>query len=259
MTARHIGRTPLSNADKADSEHAYRAMTPFRVDWDGIRRIVDVHPVVSHPFLCAFESGRLTKPQARFWVVQQFFFSVSLPSAFAAIYARVPDKWWKEKRALLDLLRVEAWGSRDYGSHSRHFMELCEYLEIDVEGLSEADAKDYTQRYVASRLDICLDTCRPLGQALLAIGLGNEVLNLFIFRAYRNGIRKIYGMEKCPTGYFDAHLQDESRDAQVFLDLFARVATSAEEQVIAQGGLRELLDKRLIYLDALWADVQLIS
>ena len=140
--------------------------------------LVDTHPVVSHCFLAAFSGGSLTKAQIRFWAVQQFFFSISLPSAFAALYARIPDRFWKEKRLLVDLLKVETWGSKDTACHSRHFMEFCSFLEINLDKLSEADAQPYTQRYLAARLEVCLNQNRHLGQGLAAIGLGNEALQL---------------------------------------------------------------------------------
>lgn len=220
-----------------------------------MRWVVDTHTILSHPFMMAFKGGQLNKRQVTFWAVQQFFFSISLPSAFAALYARIPDRLWKDKRDLVELLKVEAWGSRDAGCHSRHFIKLLDFLGVRLDHLTERDATPYTQSYIAARLEMCLNPDRHLGQGLAAIGLGNEILNLHIFEVYREGIDKIPGLENCPTGYFDAHLRDEENDSRIFHKLFSELVTTEEEYQLAQQGLLELLDKRNDFFNGLWEDL----
>lgn len=221
----------------------------------GLRALVDSHPVLAHPFLSTFRSGSLSRSQLDLWAGQQFFFSISLPSAFAALYARIPDieRLWKDKCDLAELFKVEAWGTRETGHHSRHFIKLCDFLGINVDDL---EAKPYTERYIASRLEMCLNAARHIGQGLAGIGFGNEFLNLHIFRAYREGINKIPGCENCPTGYFDAHLRDEENDSRSFQALFNKLVTTEEEYYLAQQGLLELLDKRNEFFNDLWEDLR---
>lgn len=240
--------THRSTSAKADADS--------RKDLNALRHLVDDHPVVQHPFLQRFRAGRWSRTQVRFWAEQQFYFSISLPSAFAALYARVPDRCWKAKRQLVKLLSVEAWGSDDLRCHSHHFVEFCNFFEIDVERLTEEAPRPYTQVYLQQRLAICLDSQRPVAVGLAAIALGNEILNLHIYRAYRDGIHRIPGCEDCPTGYFDAHLCDEEADAKVFADLFSAVADSATDFEAARAGLLELLDARVAFFDALCRDLE---
>lgn len=218
--------------------------------------VVESHPVVNHQFLEAFRKGKLTKEQVHKWFVQQFFFSRSLPSCFAALYARVDNRFWKEKRALVDLLDVEAWGSTNATCHSGYFVELGAFLGVDLSAVTEEQMRPYTANYLAFRLDLCLNPSRSLGQGLAAIALANEVVNLSIFQAYREGINKIPGLETCPTGYFDAHLRDEQHDFEVFAQLYELMAKTLEDRRAAQRAVIRLLNKRKFFFDYLYQDLR---
>lgn len=228
-------------------------------DLNALRPLLQAHPVTNHPFLIHFRESRWTRAQVRFWAEQQFYFSISLPSAFAAIYARLPDRCWKEKRDLVKLLSVEAWGLDDLRCHSHYFLELCRFLDIDIVQLTQQPPRHYTESYLRLRLAVCLEPDRSVSQGLAAIAIGNEILNLHLYRAYRDGIHKIPGCQECPTGYFDAHLNDEEADAEVFAQLFARVVSSEDDFVAARAGLLELLDARVIFLDALCHDLRSVA
>ena len=223
-----------------------------------MKTIVAGHPVVQHRFLENLRNGALTRAQVVAWFEQQFYFSISLPSVFAALYARVPDRLWETKRALVELLKIEAWGTNEHEAHSSYFVEVSKFLGIDLQALTSSPPKRYTQDYIATRLDLCLNPDRPVTSGLAAIALGNEVLNLYIFRSYREGIHEIEGLEECPTGYFDAHLRDEESDFQVFQSLFDAIAQGEDDFKSAEDGLRELLDKRVIFFDRLSEDLGIV-
>jgi hypothetical protein len=218
-------------------------------------QIVVYHPVIGHEFLRQFSLGEFVREQLQLWAKQQFFFSISLPSAFAALYARVPDGFWKEKRHLVELLKVEAWGSTETGCHSRHFIELCDYLGIDVVSLQDTDCTQYTRDYLNLRLELCLSPSRHLGEGLASIAWGNELLNMHIFGAYQTGMKLGVSTHNCPPGYFDAHLRDEEHDAAVFQDLFRLTVTTDAEFNAARSALTMLLDARVRFFDALLADL----
>lgn len=218
-----------------------------------MKSVVASHPVVRHPFLKAFADGRLTLEQVRRWAEQQFYFSISLPSAFAALYARSDDRFWMEKRPLVGLIDVEAWATGESEAHSTFFIELAEFLGLNLHELTSRPPEVYTRAYIAIRLDLCLN--RPIVQGLAAIALSNEILNLYVFPAYRQGIHKIEGLEKCPTGYFDAHIRDEESDFKVFQFLFDVVAQDESDLRLAETAVRELLDARMVFLDALSEDL----
>jgi pyrroloquinoline quinone (PQQ) biosynthesis protein C len=253
------------NATKSFAVEALPPAGPFQqslndpFDLNALRPLLDAHPVTNHPFLVYFREARWTRAQVRFWAEQQFYFSISLPSAFAAIYARAPDRCWKEKRELVKLLSVEAWGLDDFRCHSHYFIELCRFLDLDIAQLTQQRPRPYTEAYLQLRLAICLDAVRPVSQGLAAIAIGNEILNLYVYRAYRDGIHKIRGCEDCPTGYFDAHLNDEEADAEIFAKLFAAVVSSESDFDAAQAGLLELLDGRVTFLDALCDDLRSVD
>jgi pyrroloquinoline quinone (PQQ) biosynthesis protein C len=224
-----------------------------------LRPVVENHPVIRHTFLNAFQNGELSVEMLRGWLVQQYYFSISLPSCFASLYGRIDDGYWEMKRALVDLLHVEAWGSNSGGCHSRHFVDLAEFLGTGIPLLKCGGPATYTRVYLDARLQTCQHP-RPVVEGLAAIGLANEVVNLFIFSAYRQGIRRMQELQllwsSCPTGYFDAHLGDEETDFEVFDRLFGLLATTPDDMTRAETAVQWLLDQRCRYLDALYADLQ---
>lgn len=219
-----------------------------------MKSVVANHPVTQHPFLKAFADGRLTLEQVRRWLEEQFYLSSSFSSTFAALYARIPDRFWKEKHELVGLFAVEAWGTNNPKAHSIYFAELARFLSIDLDVLTARAPKQYTKNYITARIDLCLSPNRPITQGLAAIALG-EILNLHICEAYKEGIHKIAGLEKCPTGFFDAHIRDEVGDFKVFQSLFDAVARGEDDLRNAEIGVQELFGQRVIFLDRLAEDL----
>ena len=222
---------------------------------ESMKNIVMTHPVTKHQFLLDFANGKLTRRQVIIWFEQQFYFSISLPSAFAALYARVPDKFWQTKQSLVSLLEVEAWGTNHSAAHSNYFKEVASFLGIDLEKLTAHEPKQYTKEYVDARFDLCLNPQHKIASGLASVALGNEFLNLTIFSAYRKGLHNIPGLEECPVGYFEAHLRDEEADFQVFQSLFDVVAQDEADIEDAKQCLVDLLDKRVVFFNMLYQDL----
>jgi hypothetical protein len=214
------------------------------------RHIVENHPVTTHPFLEAFRTGALSVDDVKYWLSQQYRFSIQLANCFAALYAKIPHEWWGRKAALVNLITVEAWKPTNDSQecHSSHFSELCDFLCFDPSSVPEAS---YTKRFLKHRLSLCLSY--PVTHGIASIALGNELLNMSIFRAYRDGIHKIPGLEGCPTGYFDTHLRDEEADFAIFDELYGLVDDGTEE---IERTLTKLLDHRSRYFDQLFADLK---
>lgn len=223
---------------------------------DSLKSIPTTHPVIRHPFLEAFAQGQLSVPQVTYWVEQQFYFSISLPDAFAALYARIPDIYWQEKRQLVELIKVEAWGSKTESDHSHYFLELCDFLQIDISHLTQQTPKPYTSAYLQHRIDACLDRTKSISDGLACIAVGNELLNLFFFKSYRQGVTKIPGLEECPTGYFDAHLADEQKDFLIFSRLFDLTTKTKADVESARRAVLHLLEQRSVFFDALYSDLR---
>lgn len=222
---------------------------------EALKPIVDNHEIVKHPFLKAFAEGRLSREQVVFWFTQQFYFSISLPKCFAALFARFPERYWQHTVKLSDLLHTEAWGSNVHDAHSVYFQEVAKHLNIDLERLTNQAPEKFTKKYIEQRLAVCIDSTIHVSQGLAAIALGNEHLNLHIFRSYRAGIHRVTGLADCPTGYFDAHLRDEAADFAVFQELFDLI-TAPEFTQQAEVTLKKLLDQRIEFFDALQLHVQ---
>lgn len=225
--------------------------------YEQMKSIVYNHDVATHQFLETFRRGKLTQEQFKLWLSEQFHFSISLPSAFGAIYARLPNRFWKEKRPLVELMNVEAWGSEEEGAHSGYFKELCEFVSLDIDELTQQYPKEYTREYLDLRLDMCLNPQWSVGVGLTCIGVGNEELNRILFQAYYEGINHIPGLEHCPTGYLKAHVDDEEADSLIFAKLYGLVVKTDAERQQAERGLIQLLDGRNLFFDNLSQDLNI--
>lgn len=226
---------------------------------DQIRGVVPEHRVLQHPFLLAFKEGKLNRSQVAHWLGQQYYFLTSLPNAFAVLYGRIPDSEWDIKRKILAIIDIESWGSEKQAAHSNTFRDVADYLGVDVEHLKRSEPRPYTREYLEFRFHTCLDHRRSLGEGLAAIALGNEVLNLYIYQAYKEGLEKMPDMVGVPMQYFDVHLHDEESDFRVFADVFASVVQSHEEMEKAKNTLNELLDRRVIFFDGLANDIGIVN
>ncbi len=217
-----------------------------------LRQTVADHPVLKCPFLKRIGSGQLSLDEVRLWFEQQFYLSSSLASAFAALFARVSDQFWQEKRQLANLIYVEAWGECSEKTHSTYFLEVASFLGIDVYSLTNSPPLACTKEFIQTRLEICLK--QDVGDGLAAMALGNEYLNLFLFKMYLEGIRSNSELNDCPTKYFEIHLRDEEADFKIFAGLFDLIVNKRSTNEATNGtnvAIDRLLTARLDFFTAL--------
>jgi len=233
---------------------------------EAFKQTVSSHPVLKHSFLTRFERGQFNKTQVKVWFEQQFYLSTSLSSAFAALFARLPNNLLQQKRLLADLINVETWGSDNKESHSTYYLEVADYLEIDTQELAKRKPRKYTSEYINIRLDLCQNPAISVTSGLAAIALANEFLNLYLFKIYKTGISEFLELKNCPTSYFDVHLRDEKADFQIFHNLYETVCDEMSccpknKDKAAAEALRyvvQLLDARAVFLDALLRDLNIV-
>ena len=222
-----------------------------------LRYLVDESPLLHHPLLASFAD--LRQSQVKSWAREQYYLSLSFADTLATLFARVPFQYVAQKRELADMFYREVRGGNDLQSHEAEFAAMASFLELNLEQLQQERPKPYTQQFIDDRVALCSQ--KPIAQSLAAMALGNEYLNLSIFKAYRDAIPTITGLENCPLGYFDAHLRDEHDDFKIMDAAFQKVNSaglnnSLEQRMIEQA-VGELVDIRSRYCDVLWADLRL--
>ena|SRR3989338_3898195 len=217
-----------------------------------LQYLVDENPLLHHPLLTSFAD--LSKSQVKSWAREQYYLSLSFADTLATLFAKVPFQHVTEKRQLAAMFYKEVGGGNDLQSHEAEFAALVSFLDLHLEQLQQERPKPYTQQFIEDRVALCLQ--KPIAQSLAAMALGNEYLNLSIFKAYRDAIPTIAGLESCPLGYFDAHLRDEHDDFRIMDAAFQKVSDGGFDNNIAQA-VGELLEIRSRYCDALWADLKL--
>ena len=216
-----------------------------------LQYLIDETPLLQHPLLTSFAD--LGKSQVKSWAREQYYLSLSFADTLATLFARVPFEYVTEKRRLAEMFYREVRGGDDPRSHEAEFAAMASFLELDLEQLQQEKPKRYTQQFIDERLALCSQ--KPIAQSLAAMALGNEYLNLSIFKAYRDGIVKVLDLESCPLGYFDAHLHDEYDDFKIMDAAFHKVGGGLDKDI--ERAVGELLDIRTSYCDALWEDLKL--
>ncbi|MBI2145916.1 iron-containing redox enzyme family protein [Candidatus Woesearchaeota archaeon] len=217
---------------------------------NALQYLVDENPILQHPLLVSFAD--LRKSQVKSWAREQYYLSLSFADTLAILFARVPFTYVAEKRQLADMFYTEVRGGNDLYSHEAEFAAMASFLELNLEQLQQERPKTHTQQFIDDRLALCSQ--KPIAQSLAAMALGNEYLNLSIFKSYRDGIPKISGLASCPLGYFDAHLRDEYDDFKIMDAAFQKVSSGLDNGV--ERAVRKLLEIRTHYFDALWEDLK---
>lgn len=213
--------------------------------------LIENHPVIHHPFLEDFSSGRVGMEEVRTWASQQYFHLLTLPNCFASLYARIPLPLWKEKQGLVRVLQGEVPHSPSRASHYSLFEALSSFLQIDLDALRKNGPAPYTARFVERRMELCHSSHYPVEMGLAAIGWGNEIVNLHLFEHYRKGFEIIPGLKKAPREYILAHLEEEGPDSLVFQGLLNRMIEEGASYSAMREGIQFLLDWRMDYFDGL--------
>lgn len=213
--------------------------------------LIDNHPVMRHPFLTDFASGKLGMEDVRTWASQQYFHLLTLPNCFASLYARIPLSLWKEKQGLVRVLQGEVPHSPTHSSHYSLFEALASFLAIDLDALRKEGPAPYTKRFIERRMELCHSPHYPIESGLAAIGWGNEIVNLHLFEQYRRGFETIPELKNAPREYITAHLEEEGPDSLVFQGLLDRMIEEGASYTSMREGIQSLLDWRMDYFDGL--------
>lgn len=214
--------------------------------------LIAAHPVIRHPFLSAFAKGELGKDALMVWASQQYFHLLTLPNCFAALYARLPLSVWKEKQGLVRVLQGEVPHSDTHSSHYALFESLARHLGVDLDSLRKEGPAPYTKTFIDRRMDLCLSEKHPVEKGLAGIGWGNEVVNLYLFDAYRKGFLSNLHLKGAPMEYVRAHLDEEGPDSLVFQELLERLREEGASPDIMREGILSMLEWRMAYFDGLW-------
>jgi pyrroloquinoline quinone (PQQ) biosynthesis protein C len=259
------GQIPDSNRQKSPLEITCES-TNNGIFFIEAEKTVNEHPVLNHPFLNEF--GNLTPAQLKAFIKEQYHLSVTLPQALAATYAHAEDAYidgekisaWKIGLPLMRFLGYEHWGSSETGNHSSHFLSLAGAVGLQMHDLENHQPLSQTKKFAEKRTKLCLEG--PLIKALGALAFANEYSNTTIFRKYKSGVQEImqnHGIE-IPTGYFEAHIDEEPEDYILFKKMMETYLSSAPGQgardpklmqVLALSGANALLDARQSWYDEL--------
>jgi pyrroloquinoline-quinone synthase len=214
-----------------------------------LRRLVDDHPVLRHPFLEKARCGRLTVDQLRAFAVEEIFVSLSFPALLAEVICRIPYVRDDVRHTLIVNLYEEGGCGRIERSHARLLQRLAANLGVPDRDLSHACPVAETQTYVDRQFEVC--RTQPFSHGLAAIGYANEYLVLLEYPPVRHCC-KAHGFSDEAVAFFDANVEADTGHMKGVEEVLSRTCVGAEEWRAVAGAVSAALDARVLFYDGLW-------
>ena len=202
---------------------------------------------IHHPFQLLMNEGRLDRTQIQGWVINRFYYQVSIPLKDAAILSNCPDR--EVRRTWLKRI-VDHDGSEGQEGGIERWLVLAEAVGLSRTQVLSLDGVLPGVRFA---VDAYVDFARKARwQAAVAASL-TELFAAAIHRQRLQGWPIHYPWIK-PEGlaYFRGRLAEAPRDVQHGLRLTLEHATTRAYQERVLGILRFKLDILWSMLDAMW-------
>ena len=212
-----------------------------------LRKEVDAHPAVAHPFLRRFAAGGLTRWQIWGYASQHYHLVCFFTAYLEAIAARTPDAG--VRRLLRDILEDEYMRSQSFErSHPalyRRFLRAVGFGEGDWDRVPLLPA---TRAFVQLHLDL---TLRSWVEALGAVGPGHEWAIPLMFPQLVQGLERSLPLDPAALEYFHLHINLDVEHGKALEGSLFRWATTADHQEDMRRGARRSLEARAEFWSAL--------
>lgn len=223
-----------------------------------MKHLIEHHQILQHPFLLAFQEGRLNRSQATTWLEQEFFISLSLANALASLYSRIPPHVLQEKVSFLRMISRKAWRARSSpGFRSFEFEKLAWHLHIDFTKLCSAEPRSYTQEYISQRHEFCGQEKYSVPAAIASVAFGEVILESYFSDIYQDGARSISGLRDVPPKYFSISKQEEEVNFRILEHLFDVTINENTKTEEIRDVVRKTVLFRQYYFDRLALELKL--
>lgn len=212
-----------------------------------LRKEVEAHSAVTHPFLRRFATGGLPRWQIWGYASQHYHLVCFFTAYLEAIEARTPDA--EVRRLLRDILEDEYMRPQSFErSHPalyRRFMRAVGFGDGDWDRVPLLPA---TRAFVQLHLDM---TLRSWLEALGAVGPGHEWAIPLMFPHLVQGLERSVPLDPAALEYFHLHINLDVEHGKALEEGLLRWATTAENQEDMRRGARRSLEARGAFWSAL--------
>lgn len=220
-----------------------------------VRKAVEDHPAVNHPFLRRFAHGNLTRWQIWGYASQHYHLVCFFPAYLEAIANRTPDPHVRHLvRVVLEdeYMRPQSY-ERSHSALYRRFLRAVGFPEGEWDHVERLPA---TKAFVETHLDM---TLRSWLETLGAVGPGHEWAIPLMFPHLVQGIEKSLSLGRTALEYFHLHIDKDVEHGRLLEESLLRWAASDEHQREIWRGVQRSLEARAAFWTALQDELLLSS
>ena len=207
------------------------------------------------PMFDAIRSGHMSRAGVKVWALQAMFVVHQFTRFISALHANCPDRGGQS------LLAENLWEEHGRGDPERDHLtlirRLAKSLGSDDEEIARAQPLPETSEYI----DHCLKVSREgsLAVGMTAIGVGIEHFMPHFFGVLAEGLSTHYGIAEKDLAFLLVHIGEDEAHARRALELIERFADSEEIRQRAKQALRETLQIKRTFAEAIYRQALLAS
>lgn len=166
--------------------------------WRSVEEVIEEHSVLKHPFYRAWQTGKLSLDDLRYYAVQYYPHVAHFPRYVSAVHSNTPDI--KVRQMLLENLIEE---ERGEGNHPELWLRFAEGLGLRREDVSNAAVQPETRECVQTFLSLARDAS-PLAGLSALYAYESQIPQVSATKI--QGLRDFYGIEDDRShSFFRAH------------------------------------------------------
>ena len=197
--------------------------------------------ILTHPFYQAWQAGKLTLGDLKFYAQQYYFFEANFPRFLSAIHARCPER--EVRQDILDNLWDEEHGVRN---HRMLWLDFCGGLGLDADSVEYFAVHPNTQALLDTYESICFDGTFQEGLAAI-FAYEFQVPQVALEKI--RGLKEFYGITDGPSlKFFETHsVMDQDHSQREAAAIYRHTLPEDEPEV--EGALQSALDAWWGFLD----------
>lgn len=201
------------------------------------------------PFFGALRKGQLSRDAVKRWAVQASFVVRQFTRFISAMHANCPH------RDAQALLAENLWEEHGQGRVARDHYQLIRRMARQLGASDEELDSDAPLSETVQYINHCFKVTRDGSfiQGLAAIGIGIESFSPRFFAALAAAFQAQFNLTRDDVEYLLVHVGEDEDHARRSLELLDKYAASEAERDSARRALRDMLEVKRRFAEALYA------
>lgn len=200
------------------------------------------------PFFDAVRKGQVSREGVKLWALQALQVVREFTRFISAIHANCPH------REAQQLLAENLWEEHGRGNAERDHFALIKRLARSL-GATDAEIEQTEPLpETTAYIEHCFQVTRngTFLEGMTAIGVGIERFMPLFFGVLAESLITHYGLTKTEVEYLLVHVGEDEDHAERSLEIIERYAVTEESQAQAKQSLREMLQVKRRFAEALY-------